>query len=304
MKVVAILLLAVAYARAQSNCGVQSVDPIEDGRSGRIVNGIEARAHSWPWQVAMCRGTGQSCNLVCGGTVIRNNWILTAAHCVVGMSPSAIGWKYGAHSLRDSSTQGQGIAIASRFIPHPRYNSQQITSDIAVVELREALTYGDTVQPICVADTDDHLGQDTQVYDIGWGRLGGSGSIPDKLQQTILNHHSRENCRTMFQGLGHALHDTVSCAGGLPDLKSVCFGDSGGPYFKKDSSDNRYYQYGINSFVFSSSCAQEGRPNGFGRIAAMCDFLSQHVGDGICITPAESRNRFAPLGDKAPMWFA
>lgn len=57
-------------------CGVPAILP--DVLSGnRIVGGVEAKPHSWPWQISLRRGGGHAC----GGTLINDQWVLTASHC-------------------------------------------------------------------------------------------------------------------------------------------------------------------------------------------------------------------------------
>jgi len=56
-------------------CGIPVIKPSEFGL--KIVGGIEAKANSWPWQVLLFDGDG-----ICGGSIISNQWIVTAAHCL------------------------------------------------------------------------------------------------------------------------------------------------------------------------------------------------------------------------------
>lgn len=56
-------------------CGKPAFDPYY--MSTRIVGGVEARSHSWPWQCLL-----KLPNTYCGGSVIGDRYILTAAHCL------------------------------------------------------------------------------------------------------------------------------------------------------------------------------------------------------------------------------
>lgn len=69
----------VAYVAA--DCGVPSIKPEIDLGGSKIVGGTEAKAHSWPWQIALFERNGM-CQHICGGSLISENWVVTAAHCV------------------------------------------------------------------------------------------------------------------------------------------------------------------------------------------------------------------------------
>ena len=55
--------------------------------SSQIVGGSVARVNSWPWQVMLIRSSGDQ---FCGGSLVDPYWVVTAAHCVNGKSPSSI----------------------------------------------------------------------------------------------------------------------------------------------------------------------------------------------------------------------
>ncbi|CAK6979537.1 proproteinase E-like [Scomber scombrus] len=72
---VAFVLLLAAYAHA---CGKPSYEP----SLTRVVNGVDARPYSWPWQISLQYRSGSSYYHTCGGTLLSPNWILTAGHCI------------------------------------------------------------------------------------------------------------------------------------------------------------------------------------------------------------------------------
>jgi secreted trypsin-like serine protease len=73
----------------------------------QIVGGSESQPYSRPYQVALLMNGRQGC----GGTLISNNWVLTAAHCLDSASTNSLTVKVGAHSL--SQNDGQQIAVST-----------------------------------------------------------------------------------------------------------------------------------------------------------------------------------------------
>uniref|UniRef100_A0A3Q2YQD2 chymotrypsin n=1 Tax=Hippocampus comes TaxID=109280 RepID=A0A3Q2YQD2_HIPCM len=76
------ILSCLAFVGAAYGCGSPAIPPVITGYS-RIVNGEEAVPHSWPWQVSLQDYTGFH---FCGGSLVNENWVVTAAHCNVRTS--------------------------------------------------------------------------------------------------------------------------------------------------------------------------------------------------------------------------
>ena len=61
----------------EGECGLPAISP---NVMSRIVGGVEAVPHSWPWMVSLQAGGDH----FCGGSLINNQWVLSAAHCAPG----------------------------------------------------------------------------------------------------------------------------------------------------------------------------------------------------------------------------
>jgi len=88
IKIVSVLLLALAVHAEDLKCGVKSVNP---PLGDRIVGGRNALPLEWPWQVSM-QEKGNSFHH-CGGTLINSQWVMTAAHCATTYSTDPRMWK-------------------------------------------------------------------------------------------------------------------------------------------------------------------------------------------------------------------
>jgi len=129
---------------ASSQCGYTYQQPILHS-SARIVNGLEARPHSFPWAVSLqYKGIHD-----CGGVIIDQWNILTAAHCLdYANDLGNYLVRVGAHN-RLASGQTKRIA---RLIIHPEYDEYRSTNDIGIIRLAEPIEFNQQIQPICLLD--------------------------------------------------------------------------------------------------------------------------------------------------------
>jgi len=218
----------------------------------RIVNGDDARPGDWPWQVKLTKGTN------CGGTLINDQWVVTAAHCFRygGVDASKYKVVAGEHNTRKAENWEQEMDI-ERIIIHPAYNKDTDDSDIALMKLKKKVTFTQRVRPACISGAFKTSGT-TECYVTGWGNDAFGGRSKHILQQARLPLVLHQKCKdTMPRG---AITDNMLCAGYLDGTKDACQGDSGGPlvcrHHDSTTGTSQWYLKGVVSFGYG--CATEG----------------------------------------------
>ncbi|XP_077334448.1 chymotrypsin A-like isoform X2 [Lithobates pipiens] len=207
-----LVLLSGAYG-----CGVPAIRPFISGYA-RVVNGENAVSGSWPWQVSLQNSTGFH---YCGGSLINNLWVVTAAHCPVRSSHRVVLGEF------DHSSNAEPIQVKSigRFFSHPQYNAQTDVNDIALIKLSSPATLNDRVSPVCLAASSDVFNGGERCVTTGWGYTDAATlASPDKLQQMSLPLLTNSQCQRYF---GSKIQAPMICAGASG--ASSCMGDSGGP---------------------------------------------------------------------------
>uniref|UniRef100_A0A2C9GWU0 Peptidase S1 domain-containing protein n=1 Tax=Anopheles funestus TaxID=62324 RepID=A0A2C9GWU0_ANOFN len=239
----------------------------------RVVNGQEATPGQFPYQIALLSnfptGTGQ-----CGGSVLTNNYILTAAHCVIsGATTLATGGTaiMGAHNRNNQEPTQQRIAFsAAGIIAHPGYTPTNIHNDIAVVRLNSPITFTDRIQPVRLparSDTRQFGGMTGTVS--GFGRTTDTGAASPVVMFTSNPVMTNADCIARW----HAtviLPQNVCLSG--DGGRSPCNGDSGGPLAVQDGGS---LQIGVVSFGSAEGCSV-GMPSVFARVSFFLDFIESN----------------------------
>lgn len=116
-------------------------------RMPRIIGGDETLPGEFPWAVSV-KLNGQP---ICGGSLIDRNWILTAAHCVVGYNPKNLTVRLGAYRIKDTSEVQTVDLPVAMFIVHKDYSMPRpFSNDIALLKMAESVQFTDYIIPICL----------------------------------------------------------------------------------------------------------------------------------------------------------
>jgi len=228
-----------------------------------IVNGYEAIPHEYPFMAALMNRKRQ----FCGGSLIDENHILTAAHCVAHLSKNDVQHlrvRLGDHNIRSSSEAKHVEKRVKRVIRHIGFSSSTLHNDVAILTLEEKVAYSDTIQPICLA-SGRHLYDKSRVTVAGWGTLTEGGSQPSNLMKVVVQVWSNEDCKASYGSAAPGgIKKHMLCAS-LPHQDS-CSGDSGGPLFDCPVGGS-CTQVGIVSWGIG--CAKARYPGVYTRVTEM-----------------------------------
>ncbi|XP_032935629.1 LOW QUALITY PROTEIN: chymotrypsin-C-like [Catharus ustulatus] len=258
------VLLGYAYG-----CGQPAVPP---QLSSPCSAGVDAVAHSWPWQISLQYSRSDAWHHTCGGTLIAPQWVLTAAHCI----SSSLTYRVvlGKQDLAVDDEAGSVAVGVEKTIVHEKWNSILVLNDIALVKLAEEVQESDTIRAACLPDAGKVLANDYPCYVTGWGRIRTNGPLADALQQALLPVVDHETC-SKWDWWGSLVRTTMVCAGG-DGVVSGCNGDSGGP-LNCQREDGVWEVEGIVSFGSGLKCNMIKKPTVFTRVSAYIDWINEKI---------------------------
>uniref|UniRef100_A0A8C4JDF8 Transmembrane serine protease 12 n=1 Tax=Dromaius novaehollandiae TaxID=8790 RepID=A0A8C4JDF8_DRONO len=227
--------------------------PLEDTLSGpRIVGGHDAQVGAWPWLVSLqIHQVGVKFKHVCGGALVNENSVLSAAHCAT-LRKDPYFWRavIGAHNLRkhDKHTTERNIR---NITVHPEFKKETFENDIALFKLDSSVRYNDYIQPICLPSAYLYLyiDNETDCFISGWGRVAEKGKslLASVLKEAKVEIIPSDVCNA-FNSYGGLIDSNMICAGSESGGIDSCQGDSGGPLMCYRPSTSKYYLIGITSF--------------------------------------------------------
>merc|ERR1712168_821888 len=142
----------------------------------RIVGGATTAVNEWPWQVALTVNGQQ----FCGGSLINDRYVLTAAHCTAGLRPGEISIRLAEHRLSTTSETSLVTRGVSRIIDHANYEAGTELNDISLLKLSSPVEVSDTVLPVCMPPSIPKYAN-KNAWVTGWGTTSSGGSSSDTL---------------------------------------------------------------------------------------------------------------------------
>jgi len=236
------------------------------GPQMQIVGGSDADECEWKWQVGIMNK--DDTEPWCGGTLISEEWVFTAAHCVQEW-PGRLKVVAGQHTISKKSGNEQYRNV-KEIVMHEKYNSETMTHDFALLRLESPMNFNQCVGAACLPTKGDLKGGET-CWISGWGTLASGGESPDVLQEASVQVLSLDACRKSGYSSSEILDDMI-CAQGTNSkgqITDACQGDSGGPLVCEQ--DGVWRLFGATSW--GRGCAGKDYPGIWARVADVLGWI-------------------------------
>uniref|UniRef100_A0A8C4VMC5 Enteropeptidase n=1 Tax=Gopherus evgoodei TaxID=1825980 RepID=A0A8C4VMC5_9SAUR len=235
----------------------------------RIVGGSDAKEGAWPWVVSLFFNERPTC----GASLISDEWLVSAAHCVYGRNLIPSQWKavLGLHTTLNLTYPQTVIEKIDQIVINPHYNKRTKDSDIAMMHLQFKVNYTDYIQPICLPEASQQFLPGMNCSIAGWGRTTNQGSTANILQEAEVPLITNEKCQQMLPE--YNITENMMCAGYDEGGVDSCQGDSGGSLMSQDN--NRWLLAGVTSFGYQ--CALPQHPGVYVRVTQFVDWIKQFI---------------------------
>ncbi|XP_018791127.1 PREDICTED: uncharacterized protein LOC108970283 [Bactrocera latifrons] len=266
----------------EPGCGTAPLQP-------RIYGGNAVHIDEYAWAARILYVDSDNNNdIFCGGSLINQNYVLTAAHCVV-MPEEKDDWyvkgvrlgEWNTTAKKDCEYFSENYELCAplpvdinifEYIVHPMYNKKKFNYDIALLKLEESVTYTDFVKPICLpllpADQQTAHYENMSVEVVGWGKTE-TGEHSEIKLKAHLKVKDINKC-----GLRRGATENQICAKGEIGTDS-CNGDSGGPLMLWQ--ETAYYLIGLISFGSGGQCGDVQTNGIYMRVVNFIDWIAANT---------------------------
>jgi secreted trypsin-like serine protease len=252
-----IAALAAGFGSIEPALAQQTIKPL--GR--RIVGGEKVDIAQYPWQVALqFQGS-----FFCGGSIVSQKWILTAAHCFK-FSKDAKDWRVKAGAT--NYVTGGVWSEVDRVKVHEKYNATTNENDIALVRVKSLPVGVGKIIPRAQASLAIPISQPLEVT--GWGATQESGEGSNVLLKATVPYTDSTLCNKSAAP-NSRVSATMLCAGYKEGGVDSCQGDSGGPLVWK--TPDGPVLVGIVSF--GEGCARQLKYGVYTRVSAHYDWITR-----------------------------
>ncbi|EFN88016.1 Proclotting enzyme [Harpegnathos saltator] len=229
----------------------------------RIVGGQPADPKEWPWMAALLRqGTVQ----YCGGVLITDRHVLTAAHCVYRYKPRDIVVRLGEYDFtRPDETRALDFTVTEIRV-HRDFVYTTYENDIAIIKIHRPTTFNSYIWPVCLPPIQQTFENKNAVI-TGWGTQYYGGPASTVLMEAAVPVWPQERCVRSFT---QQILNTTICAGAYEGGRDACQGDSGGPLLHQ-LGNGRWVNIGIVSWGIR--CGEPGYPGIYTRVSSYLDWI-------------------------------
>ncbi|CAM4551187.1 unnamed protein product [Leuciscus chuanchicus] len=240
-----------------TDCGKQQSD-------SRIIGGTSSKLGQWPWQVSL-HFNGHH---VCGGSLISQDFVVSAAHCFQSSMANSGNWRVYVGTISQYTLQTS--FLVKKIMVNQNYSSNTNDYDIALLKLTSPVAFSNTIQPVCLPTFDQTFSDGLECRTSGFGTTqeGADHSSANLMDVAVNVIDTREcNSNQVYRG---AITKNMMCAGDMNGGRDSCQGDSGGPLMCRGDKE-RWYLAGITSW--GAGCGQRQKPGVYSRVTSLLPWI-------------------------------
>ncbi|KAK2904913.1 hypothetical protein QQF64_033070 [Cirrhinus molitorella] len=254
-----------------SICLLLSFFSLSGGMESGIIGGKEAKRHSRPYMASIQYEKDHKC----GGMLIREDYVLTAAHCLnrtVYPKQDHVEVVLGAHNIKEVEKDQQRIQVM-KFIRHPMFeksNEPDYSYDIMLLKLKKKAKLNKFVKVMSLPKKNGKTPANVNCSIAGWGLKTPKGNqASDVLREVKLKLQENSECKEMWQQYFNSERMICSVSDGR---HAFCLGDSGSPLFCNTKPQ------GIASYVFEGDCTNTMYPQVYVKISFFLPWIKHNIG--------------------------
>lgn len=266
MKAVLVFALILAVVSAtQVRLGFPKDDK-SVSLDGRVIRGEEAEHGAAKYIVSISSSSARYAHS-CGGSIINKEWVLTAAHCILGTGKGVM--IYAGLEDRNDLTNGQQRFTDFTSV-HENYSGGVGPFDIALMHVSEPFVFGEHVQAISLPAREEFIEGEAHLY--GWGQVKAwqLGVAPKNLQHMDSDVLNYEECKAALPENAPLAESNV-CSSPMENKVSACNGDSGGPYVQQ--LNGAIVQVGVVSWGYIP-CGAAGMPSVYTKVSSYVEWIA------------------------------
>ncbi|MCG8416947.1 MAG: trypsin-like serine protease [Proteobacteria bacterium] len=235
--------------------------------SVEIIGGDETELNEYPFMVSVGVVVDDRYFHGCGGSLITDRWVVSAAHCFDPRQAEALRVLAGTNNTQDGS--GQLFRVKALYV-YPGWGSDR-RGDMVLLELKAPVALRDSgLESVTMLSADNAALADSRTLatTIGWGASDRDSTLLQDVHLPIVDNKA---CYDAYASINLVVNpETEICGGATEGGIDACQGDSGGPLVVRDPATDRWMLAGVTSW--GEGCALPGFPGVWARVSALSEW--------------------------------